>query len=35
MDVPAEIARRETRLEALAEAKRKIEERAQERFERE
>jgi transposase len=35
MDVPAEIARRETRLEALAEAKRKIEARAQERFERE
>lgn len=35
MDVPAEIARREARLEALAEAKRKIEARAQERFERE
>ncbi len=35
MDVPAEIARRETRLQALAEAKQKIEARAQERFERE
>jgi hypothetical protein len=35
MDVPAEISRRETRLEALAEAKQKIEVRAQERFERE
>lgn len=35
MDVPAEISRREARLAALAEAKRKIEERAQERFERE
>ena len=35
MDVPAEIARREARLAALAEAKRKIEARAQERFERE
>jgi len=35
MDVPAEITRREVRLEALAEAKRKIEARAQERFERE
>jgi hypothetical protein len=35
MNVPAEIARRETRLQALAEAKRKIEARAQERFERE
>ena len=35
MDVPAEIARREARLEALAAAKRKIEARAQERFERE
>jgi len=31
MDVPEEIARRETRLAALAEAKRKLEERAQER----
>ncbi|MEX0828338.1 MAG: IS1182 family transposase [Haliea sp.] len=35
MDVPAEIARREARLAALAEAKQKIEARAQERFERE
>jgi transposase len=35
MDVPAEIARRETRLQALAKVKRKIETRAQERFERE
>lgn len=35
MDVPAEIARRETRLVALAAAKAAIEERAQERFERE
>jgi len=35
MDVPAEIARRETRLQALSEAKRTIEARAQERFERE
>jgi len=35
MDVPAEIARRETRLQALAEAKQKIEARAQERFDRE
>jgi transposase len=35
MDVPAEIARREARLAALAEAKRTIEARAQERFERE
>ena len=35
MDIPAEISRRETRLEALAAAKVKIEERAQERFERE
>ncbi len=35
MDVPAEIARRETRLEALAAAKAAIEARAQERFERE
>jgi len=35
LDVPAEIARREARLAALAEAKRKIEARAQERFERE
>ena len=35
MDVPAEIARRETRLQALAEAKLNIEARAQERFERE
>lgn len=35
MDVPAEISRRETRLQALAEAKQKIEARAQERFERE
>ena len=33
MDIPAEIARRETRLEALAAAKAAIEERAQERFE--
>lgn len=32
MDVPAEIARRNIRLEALAEAKQKIEARAQERF---
>jgi transposase len=35
MDVPAEIARRETRLAALAEARAKIEARAQERFEAE
>ena len=35
MDVPAEIARREARLKALAEAKAKIEARAQERFEQE
>lgn len=35
MDIPAEISRRETRLEALAAAKVKIEARAQERFERE
>ena len=35
MDIPAEIARRETRLEALAAAQEKIEARAQERFERE
>jgi len=35
MDVPTEIARRETRLQVLAEAKRTIEARAQERFERE
>ncbi|MEZ5555624.1 IS1182 family transposase [Haliea sp.] len=35
LDVPAEIARRETRLAALADAKRKIEARAQERFEQE
>ena len=35
MDVPAEIARREARLQALAEAKQTIEARAQERFERE
>ena len=35
MDIPAEISRRETRLKALAAAKVKIEERAQERFERE
>ena len=35
LDVPAEIARRETRLAALADAKQKIEARAQERFERE
>lgn len=35
LDVSAEIARREIRLVALAEAKRKIEARAQERFERE
>ncbi|WP_131917737.1 IS1182 family transposase [Chromatocurvus halotolerans] len=35
MDVPAEISRREARLAALAEAKRKIEARAQERFEHE
>lgn len=35
MDIPAEIARRETRLKGLAEAKAKIEARAQERFERE
>jgi transposase len=33
MDIPAEIARRETRLKALAAAKAKIEERAQARFE--
>lgn len=35
MDIPAEIARRETRLKALAAAKAAIEVRAQERFERE
>jgi transposase len=35
MEVPAEIARREARLKALAEAKTKIEARAQERFARE
>src|SRR5258705_13435537 len=35
MDVPAELARREARLKALAEAKAKIEARAQERFEQE
>ncbi len=35
MDIPAEIARRETRLDALAAAKAAIEGRAQERFERE
>lgn len=35
MDIPAEITRRETRLKALAAANVKIEERAQERFERE
>jgi len=35
LDIPAEIARCEARLAALAEAKRKIEARAQERFERE
>ncbi|MEX0828087.1 MAG: IS1182 family transposase [Haliea sp.] len=35
MDIPAEISRREARLVALAEAKRKIEARAQARFERE
>lgn len=35
MDVPAEIARREARLAALAEARAKIEARAQERFEAE
>lgn len=35
MDIPAEIARREARLEALADAKRVIEARAQERFEQE
>ncbi|UTW03063.1 IS1182 family transposase [Amphritea atlantica] len=35
LDIPAEIARRETRLEALAAAKVAIEVRAQERFERE
>lgn len=35
MDIPAEIARRETRLQALVEAKQKIEARAQERFDRE
>jgi transposase len=35
MDIPAEIARRETRLEALAAAKAAIEGRAQERFEHE
>jgi len=35
MDIPAEIARRETRLQALAEAQKTIEARAQERFERE
>lgn len=35
MDIPAEIARRETRLDALAAAKAAIEERAQERFEQE
>jgi len=32
MDAPAEIARREARLDVLTEAKRKIEARAQERF---
>jgi len=35
MDIPAEIARRETRLDALAAAKAAIEARAQERFEQE
>lgn len=35
MDIPAEIARREARLEALADAKRIMEARAQERFEQE
>lgn len=35
MDLPAEIKRREDRLAVIAEAKRKIEARAQERFERE
>ena len=35
MDIPAEIARREARLEALAEAKRTIEARSQERFKQE
>jgi len=35
MDVPAEISRREARLAALAEARKKIEARAQERFEQE
>ncbi|MGP9659702.1 IS1182 family transposase [Halomonas sp. AOP31-B1-25] len=35
MDIPAEIARREARLEALADAKRAIEARAQERFDQE
>ena len=35
MDIPAEIARRESQLEALTEAKRAIEARAQERFEQE
>jgi transposase len=35
MDIPSEIARRETRLKALAAAQAKIEGRAQERFERE
>lgn len=35
MDIPAEIARREARLAALAEAQRKIAARAQERFEQE
>jgi transposase len=35
MDIPAEIARREARLKALAEAKQAIAARAQERFERE
>lgn len=32
MDIPAEITRRETRLKVLSQAKKKIEERAQERF---
>jgi hypothetical protein len=35
MDLPAEIVRRETRLKALAAAKAVIEERTQERFDRE
>ena len=35
MDIPAEIARREDRLAVMATAKKKIEARAQERFERE